>query len=142
MGLLPGLPTPGVTPQDWAHDRKIGRIMVAAAKKTAVPAGAKVPEDHKPKAEEPKLLTVKGLLGRDWEVPIEALDDFELLDDINFLQEQGDPTRMPAVLRRLLGAGQYGAAMNLLRDADTGRVTIESASSFVMELLSGINPNS
>ena len=110
-------------------------------KMKAVPKGAKVPEDRKPKAEpKPETLTAT-IKGRDWSVPADALDDFELLDDLNALEQKGDVTRLPSVLRRLLG-DQWRDAMDAMRDESTGRVTVEAGSEFVMSLMGALNPNS
>lgn len=110
-------------------------------KKTAVPDGVKQPTDRKPKDEpKPETLTAH-VRGRDWTVPADALDDFELLDDLNALEQRGDVTRLPSVLRRLLG-DQWRDAMEALRDESTGRVTVEAGSEFVMALMGALNPNS
>ena len=61
------------------------------AKKTTVPDGVKVPQDRKPKTEpKPETLTAY-VRGREWSVPTDALDDFELLDDLNALEQRRDP---------------------------------------------------
>ena len=110
-------------------------------KKTTVPDGVKQPEDRKPKADpKPETLTAH-VRGHDWTVPADALDDFELLDDLNALEQRGDVTRLPSVLRRLLG-DQWRDAMEALRDESTGRVTVEAGSEFVMALMGALNPNS
>jgi hypothetical protein len=79
--------------------------------------------------------------GKTWVVPADALDDFELLDDLNALEQRADATRLPSVLRRLLG-DQWRDAMDVLRDKDTGRVSVEAGAEFVMELMGALNPNS
>lgn len=108
----------------------------------AVPAGAKVPQDHKVAADAPEqaFLEVE-LNGHTWKVPKDAMDDFELLDDLNALDQQEDPTRLPAVLRRFLG-DQWKEAMDTLRDKDTGRVTVEAGTVFFYDLMKALNPNS
>ena len=109
--------------------------------KMAVPDGAKVPQDRKPK-DEPKPETLTAYVrGREWSVPADALDDFELLDDLNALEQKGDATRLPAVLRRLLGE-QWRDAMDVMRNTETGRVSVEAGSEFVMDLMGALNPNS
>ena len=109
--------------------------------KALAPKAAKQPQDHKPKAEsKPETLTGH-VRGRDWTVLTEALDDFELLDDLNALEQKGDPTRLPSVLRRLLGE-QWRDAMDAMRNTETGRVSIEAGSEFVMDLMGALNPNS
>ena len=105
-----------------------------------IPAGVKVPQDRKPKDEpKPETLTA-AVKGREWSVPSDALDDFELLDDLNALEQRGDVTRLPSVLRRLLGE-QWRDAMDVMRDETTGRVSVEAGSEFVMELMGALNPN-
>ena len=109
-----------------------------------IPANAKKPADKKPKAEkveEPTSVTAT-VAGKDWVVPLSALDDFELLDDFNVLESDGDPTRLPAILKRLLGDEQWRDALNAIRDKETGRVTIEAGGDFVTSLMGAINPNS
>ena len=106
-----------------------------------VPDGVKKPQDRKPKAEpKPETLTAT-VNGKDWSVPADALDDFELLDDLNALEQRNDATRLPSVLRRLLG-DQWRDAMETLRDKDSGRVSVEAGSKFVMDLMGALNPNS
>ena len=106
-----------------------------------LPDGAKVPQDHKAKATPtPEALTAT-VRGVEWTVPADALDDFELLDDLNALEQKNDVTRLPAVLRRLLG-DQWRDAMEAMRDEGTGRVSVEDGAEFVMELMGALNPNS
>lgn len=106
-----------------------------------LPDGVKVPQDRKPKGESrPQTLTAH-VRGREWSVPADALDDFELLDDLNALEQRGDVTRLPSVLRRLLG-DQWRDAMEALRDESTGRVTVEAGSELVMDVMGALNPNS
>lgn len=122
----------------------MGNTKSTAKKATApkaVPAGAKLPQDHKAKDEPAPDVRVVTVRGKEFRIPVAVMDDFELLDDLNALDQREDATRMPAVLRRLVG-DQWGEAMNLLRDKDTGRVTIEAGSEFVMELVEALNPNS
>ena len=104
-----------------------------------VPKNAKKPQDHKQKAETPTpgSITVRGV---EFTVAPDALDDFELLDDINELEQNGNPARLPSILRRLLG-DQYGQAMDLARDTDTGRVTVEAGAALVSDVLGALNPN-
>lgn len=105
------------------------------------PKGAKQPEDHKPKADEPKTKSrVVTVQGHEFEVAAEALDDFELLDDLAQLDSEGGIARMPSILRRLLGS-QAKTALDQLRDPSTGRVSIDAGTSFVNELMETLNPN-
>ena len=104
-----------------------------------VPKNAKKPEDHKPKADKPKMIevTVNGL---DLTIDPDALDDFELLDDLNALDQDEDATRLPSLLRRLLG-DQYRPAIDSLR-GENGRVSVEAGMNFLQEVMEAINPNS
>jgi hypothetical protein len=132
------------------------------------PAGARAPQDHQSKAVTPKVETVEielpdGLdddgkpktrtvpgrrvtmpvtLGTSIDVDVadEALDDFEVLDDIRAVQDQNDASRLPSLLRRLVG-DQYRTVLDVLRGAN-GRVTTEAGSQFVMDLFQALNPNS
>lgn len=111
--------------------------MTTTTEKTAVPATAKKPQDRKPKDDGTMTVTVRGV---ELTVDREAFDDFELLDDLNAL-ENGSPQRLPSVLRRLVG-DQWGKVMDGLRDKDTGRVSAEAGAGFVGELMEALNPNS
>lgn len=104
----------------------------------------KKPQDHKPKAEKPEVEKIDGghrvtYMGATVTIEDDALDDFELLDDIGALQ-QGDPARLPSVLRRLVG-DQWREVMVALR-GENGRVSIESGGQFVSEVLGAIAPSS
>jgi len=107
---------------------------------TDIPAGAKKPADRKPKAEDAPTVTTVAVRGIDVTVPADALDDFELLDDLHEL-ENGNATRLPAVVRRLVG-DQWQAVMDVARDPETGRVSIESGAEVVREIMEGLAPNS
>lgn len=109
---------------------------------TTIPPNAKQPQDHKPKASEddtPKELhvTVRGL---ELTVMSDALDDFELLDDLNELEQNENPGRLPSILRRLVG-DQWKTVVNHLR-GDNGRVSVEDGAEFVGEVLEALNPSS
>ncbi|MFB3980331.1 hypothetical protein [Microbacterium proteolyticum] len=127
------------------------------------PAGAKAPQDHQPKTEKPKVETVEVDLpdgfdeddnpkyrkasarrvtvsGVEVTVLEEALNDFELLDDIRAAQDLNDGSRMPSLLRRLVG-NDYSKVLDALRGPN-GRVTVEAGSQFVWDLFKALNPNS
>ena len=122
-------------------------------------AAAKAPQDHKAKAEKPKVDTVEidvdngdgttrkakarrvQLRGIVVTVPDEALDDFEVLDDIRAVQDEEDASRLPSLLRRLVGNDDYRRVMDALR-GPTGRVSVEDGSTFVLELFGALRPNS
>lgn len=108
----------------------------------------KQPQDHKPKVEKITVkigdrevpgqrVVVKGIT---LEIPDEALDDWELLEDIAALDEkQGH--RLPSVLRRLVG-DRYGEIIESLRSTETGRVSIEAGADFVKATMEALAPNS
>ena len=117
----------------------------------------KQPQDHKQKTVKPVVETVEVTLGSgDTERKVsakrtvlrgitvtvldEALDDFELLDDLRAVDVDKNASRLPALLRRLVGDG-YQEIMEGLRDEDTGRVPIQSATGFIRDLMEALNPN-
>lgn len=79
--------------------------------------------------------------GRDYTIAADALDDFELLDEMVDLQTNGNALRVVSILRRLIGPDQMKTAMDALRNPETGRVSIEAGATFVGELFKGLNPN-
>jgi hypothetical protein len=85
-----------------------------------------------PGVEEVKPITVT--------VVEDALDDFELLDDLRAVQDDNDPSRFPSLIRRLLG-DDYRDVMNELRGTN-GRVSVAVGTEFVWELFRALNPNS
>lgn len=93
----------------------------------------KSPQDRRPKAGAPLVAHVAG---RDWTIDKDALDDFELLDDLGEI-EAGNAARMPRVLRRLLG-DQYKAALDAIRDEGTGKVGVEAGAQFVRDLFEAL----
>lgn len=101
------------------------------------PTGAKKPTDRQPKADEGRKVTAAG---KTWTVSNDAMDDFELLDDLGQL-EDGNAARLPRIMRRLLG-DDYKAALDTIRDEDSGKVRIEAAGEFIGEILKGLDPNS
>lgn len=118
-----------------------------------IPKGVKTPQDRKPKKVEEDLLGSSDfeieLHGIKLVIPADATDDFELLDDLSRL-DNGDASRLPSLLRRLLPdiedengdtINQWSRAMDSIRDQN-GRVTIESGATFVQEIFEAINPNS
>lgn len=107
---------------------------------TAIPADVKRPADRKVKSNKDGSRTVE-VRGLSISVSGEVLDDFELLDDLDAL-DQGNGTRLPSVLRRLIGVENFKGAMEILRDPETGRVSVESGAEFVSEVLKAVAPNS
>ncbi|WP_336630001.1 MULTISPECIES: hypothetical protein [unclassified Microbacterium] len=116
----------------------------------------KAPQDRQPKAEKPKVDTVEITIG-DGDakrtvkarrvairgivvtVPEENLDDFEVLDDMRALQDNQDPSRMPSLLRRLIG-DDFRRVLDALR-GENGRVSVEDGTKFVWDLIQALNPN-
>lgn len=107
--------------------------------KTTIPAGAKRPEDRKaPKADTGDVtVTIRGVTVT---ISEEALDDFELMDDLDRLEQEEDASRLPSILRRLVG-DQYKTVMDALRGPN-GRVGIEAGADFVGEVLEAVAPKS
>ena len=89
-------------------------------------------ESGEPEEAGPRKLTVT--------VPRDALDDFELLDDLASLKDLNDASRLPSMLRKVVG-DQYGTVMDALRSVN-GRVRIEDGQNFLMDVFGAINPNS
>jgi len=96
-------------------------------------AAPKVPQDRRPKASDALVAKVAG---QDWMIDKDALDDFELLDDLGEI-EAGNASRLPRVLRRLLGAEQYKTALDSLR-GDDGKVRVEAGAEFVREIFEAL----
>ncbi|OJU39682.1 MAG: hypothetical protein BGN97_00230 [Microbacterium sp. 69-10] len=127
---------------------------------TSVPKGAKQPQDRKPKDDKPKVEQVEidtptgevddegkpktrkvkasrvAIRGIVVTVPHEALDDFEVLDDMRALHDEEDASRMPSLLRRLIG-DDYKRVMNALRGTN-GRVGVEDGTKFVWDLVGAL----
>lgn len=133
-------------PRKTAAKKATTAARSATARKTAAP------KDRRPAAtaKTDDLVRVQ-LHGVDWKIDPATMDDFELLDDLNALDQKEDATRMPSVLRRFLTIpdkdgdpddSQFRLAMDTLRDKKTGRVTVEAGSRFVWDLLAELNPNS
>lgn len=97
------------------------------------------PADHKPKVETKdgkSTVTIKGITVS---VEKDALDDFELLDDLAKMQD-GDGARIASVAHRLFG-DEFKTVMDGLR-GENGRVSVTAASEFISELLAAISPSS
>jgi hypothetical protein len=108
----------------------------------SAPKHVKQPSDRKPKAETDadRTVTVRGV-----EVTLspDALDDFELLDDLAELQrnQKRGASRVPSMLRRLAGDDGFRAVADGLRDPASGRVPATVAVVFVFEVFQALNPN-
>lgn len=104
-------------------------------------ASKAAPQDRRPKARvkvDDRTVTIGG---HEYVIVGDALDDFEILDDLQQVQN-GEIARLPILLRRILGTDAYLVAMNRLRSPETGRVTIEAGTDFVSAILDGLAPNS
>lgn len=107
----------------------------------------KKPQDHLEKVVKPKIELVDGgrkvtLDGVTVTVMDDALDDFELLDDLGELQrDKKQAARLPRILRQLVGDDSYHEVMDGLR-GDNGRVSVTKASEWIKKLFEAINPNS
>lgn len=123
----------------------------------------KKPQDHKPKkptvkdVEGGKRVTFPELQARTSDgktvekggnkvmlsvtVTTDALDDFELLDDLRAIDVDKNASRLPALLRRLV-RDEYGSVMDALREPKSGRVRIEPAQVWLRDLMEALNPNS
>jgi hypothetical protein len=123
--------------------KKTAAKKATTAQRSATARKAAQPRDRRPAASEAKGPEAKKVqvAGREWAIQPEAADDFELLEDLAAL-DKGDPSKMPGVLRKLLGDKQYDDAMSLLRDKATGRVGLDAGITFAWEILEGLNPNS
>ncbi|WP_157509586.1 hypothetical protein [Leifsonia sp. Root4] len=108
-------------------------------------AKGRQPQDHKkPK---PSVETIEGgkkvtISGITVTVLDEALDDFELLEDLAALQS--DPKKrgsLPLMLRRLVGDDGRQAVLDGLRGTN-GRVPVKAGLEFIEELFGVLNPNS
>jgi len=112
------------------------------------------PQDRKPKTRKKpaEALTVKV---RDIElsIPLDALDDFELLEDLSEAQslagssdpdDVGRATQLSLMtLRRLLPPAELDKAKSALRDPATGRVKASEMLPLVGEIFEAAkNPNS
>ncbi|MCL2453761.1 MAG: hypothetical protein FWD18_00435 [Micrococcales bacterium] len=118
--------------------------------KASTGGGQKKPMDHQPPSSTPAAKTEPIMvtsLGREWTVDPASLDDYELLADLHELQEDAGShsteaqhratTRVPRILRRLLGDQQHEELKSHLRD-ERGRVPLVDALNFFAELFDGL----
>ena len=118
----------------------------------------KKPQDHLEKVVKPKVESVEITVGAGEEarkipakrttiqgitvtIADEALDDFELLDDLRAVDVDRNVSRLPSVLRRLVG-DDYQPVLDGLRDKTTKRVSVEAGSIFIRSVIEALNPNS
>jgi len=108
----------------------------------------KKPQDHKSKVDAPKVtktdagwdVTHRGI---SFSVDGDALDDFELLDDLAELQRDSKrgTVRVPSMLRKLAGDEGFRAVSDGLRNPETGRTQASVAVQYVFEVFQALNPN-
>lgn len=110
-----------------AKDVDGGKLVTFPELVTKGPDGKAVMKDDKPV---PLSVTVLK----------ESLDDFELLDDLRAIDVDQNASRLPSLLRRLVG-DQFKSVMDALRN-DSGRVPIEPAQQWLRDLMEALNPNS
>lgn len=104
---------------------------------------AKQPQDHKTPKNQPKAVEVMGVTLAVSPAIFDDLDMVEYLYDLQAAQE-GDGAGAFAIvpfLKKLCGP-QYTAMKDVLRDPDTGRVSIDKVSEFIAQLLEQVAPNS
>lgn len=93
----------------------------ATVTKTAIPAGAKIPEDHAPKDDGKTRLNWKG---KTWVIDDDAFDDISFLD-------AAENNRYVAMARLLLGDEGLAELTKLLKDPKTGRSKASELVKFV-----------
>ena len=105
----------------------------------------KQPEDRKPKKpsieqiDGARKVTVRGVTVT---VLDEALDDFELVEDLAKIQfDEKQRGLLPGVLRRLVGDDEFKTVMDSLRGPN-GRVRVQAGVDFIQDLFQALNPNS
>ena len=120
----------------------------AVARTTKIPEGVKQPADHQPKLPTPEKPVVEATdeaitvthYGVTVVIESAALNDYELLED----SAEEDASKLPSVLRRLIGEEQVKAVKETLRDPKTGRVPLEgprSISSWLSDVFEAANPS-
>ena len=96
----------------------------------------KKPQDRQPKKSDVGKVTVEGVTVS---VDVDALDDFELLDDLSQMQD-GNGARVTSAFRRMFG-DDSSRILDELRE-ESGRVRLSRASKFMMSVMQGLAPNS
>lgn len=126
----------------------------AAAPVSSIPDGVAMPQDHAPKQDTVKPSverTAEGFTvkhrGLTLSIPVDALNDFEMLRDLGTMQDPATPdaqkmAQVPQVFTRFFGSEQSGVVLNALRDPETKRVRVEVASGFLFEVIKALNPES
>lgn len=112
------------------------------APKKAPSKAATKPTDHKQKVVRRDGTLTASVRGQRWTIEEAALNDWEIIEDLNIIENEGNPAPMPGVLRALLGDDQYLKAKEHLRDKETGRISLEEGAKFLGELFEVFAPNS
>ncbi|HCG55327.1 MULTISPECIES: hypothetical protein [Brevibacterium] len=94
-----------------------------------VPAGAKKPQDHKPKSADKFELEFEG---ESYTITKEAL-----LDDLEVAEYLAEDRTAPLALRQILGTEDYARFKNSVRDKKTGRASAEKAGEFLDKMFEG-----
>lgn len=106
---------------------------------TKIPAGAKKPQDRKKKVVIEDGYRVLELRGVELRIREELFDDFELLDELSYVDE--NPGYAARLLRRMVGQIKYNELLEKIRDKETGRVSIEEGAQLLADLLEAATPN-
>ena len=106
---------------------------------TKIPAGAKKPQDRKKKVVIEDGYRVLELRGVELRIREELFDDFELLDELSYVDE--NPGYSGRLLRRMVGPLKYNELIERIRDEETGRVSIEAGAQLLADLLEAATPN-
>ncbi len=106
---------------------------------TKIPAGAKKPQDRKKKVVIEDGYRVLELRGVELRIREELFDDFELLDELSYVDE--NPGYSGRLLRRMVGQIKYNELLEKIRDEETGRVNLEDGAQLLADLLEAATPN-
>lgn len=72
----------------------------------------------------------------------EAMNDFELFDQLNRFNETNAPMLLPRIVRGLFGDDAFDEVMNHLRDPETMRVSFVAVVEFLGKVLELLDPKS
>lgn len=106
---------------------------------TKIPAGAKNPQDRKKKVVVEDGFRVLELRGVELRIREELFDDFELLDELSYVDE--NPGYSGRLLRRMVGKAKYDELLEKIRDEETGRVNVADGAQLLADLLEAATPN-
>ena len=103
------------------------------ATKRKTPQDHKQPQDAHHADDTPQSVTVT-VRDVEWTIRTEVMDDMAFLEDLEGL-DAGKVSILPSFCRRLLGADQYEAAKELVRD-ESGRAKPAALMELVREIMS------